>query len=223
MQTAIIETTDLNSRTKVQGQRVLKITEYLFHCHAFREIYNSLIRLFIDPIKPLCLVGRRVHFRSSITICVATQKVRCTQVQEDRQKTPTTKPSHSQVHNKQKFKLGTIVDTHKINITLQRRHKKIKHSEVDAHKDTSKHQAVNIQLVEDKLQENKSLRRGPAKKCQKTHNRKTNYSEIDAQNYKQTIGTRHTKQKKNLSEVDSHNYKQTSEKQSIQRQKHTSN
>lgn len=95
--------------------------------------------------------------------------------------------------------LGTIVDTHKINITLQRRHKKINNSEVDAHKDTSKHQAVNIQLVEDTLQENKSLRRkrrqGPANNYQKTLNRKTNNSEIDAQNYKQTIGRRHTKRK----------------------------
>ena len=120
--------------------------------------------------------------------CRHTETIRCTQAQENRQKTPTTKTSHSQVHNKQKFKLGTIVDTDQINITLQRRHEKIKHSEVQQmHTRTlAKHQVLNTQLVKDTLQENKSLgkrrRQGPAKNCQKTHNRKTNYSEIDAQN-----------------------------------------
>ena len=105
--------------------------------------------------------------------CRLTETIRCTQVQENRQKTPTTKPSHSQVHNKQKFKLGTIVDTHKINITLQRRHEKIKHSEVDAHKDTNKHQAVNIQLVEDTLRKTNHLDENADKDQQKTVKRHT--------------------------------------------------
>lgn len=139
--------------------------------------------------------------------CRHTETIRCTQAQENRQKTPTTKTSHSQVHNKQKFKLGTIVDTDQINITLQRRHEKIKHSEVQQmHTRTlAKHQVLNTQLVKDTLQKNKSLgkrrRQGPAKNCQKTHNRKTNYSEIDAQNYKQTIGRRHTEKKKQTNKL----------------------